>query len=253
MGRDNKSMNPNSFDQEIKDAQTGANPEAPQEGTEAETTVEKPVADAEPTIDYQKKFAESAKEAQRLYEENKILQALAEAKGTEVTTENLYPGFENLDEDAKNNLIAYTEAIAKRTKEEVLKDPSIAEARTIANEARFERALSSVMDKYPELKSSREDFKSKYYNPNLVPSNIESILEDVSKMYLFDRAKDLGVKEEKARANRVDLEKSTGGEKTPHASRSLSDWLRMSRENPQQFAKLSKEYQTDLESGKLKE
>jgi hypothetical protein len=135
----------------------------------------------------------------------------------------------------------------------VLKDPSIAEARAMANESRFERALSKVVEKYPELKESKDDFKSKYYNPNLVPSNIESILEDVAKMHLFDKAKDLGAKEEKARANRVDLEKSTGGDKTPHASRSLNDWLRMSRENPQQFASLSKEYQADLESGKLKE
>jgi hypothetical protein len=33
----------------------------------------------------------------------------------------------------------------------------------------------------------------------------------------------------------------------------LEDWARMAVENPQKFAQLSKEYNTDLESGKLKE
>ena len=60
---------PNSFDKEIENAQANSQPD---QGTETETTAN-PIPEAEPEIDYKTKFAESSKEALRLYEENKRL------------------------------------------------------------------------------------------------------------------------------------------------------------------------------------
>ena len=245
--------NPNSFDVEIKDAQE-ANPDAQNQGTETETTVN-PVVEAEPQTDYKAKFAESSKEAIRLYEENKRLAEELAAKGNvsekEQTTEDLYPGFEQLDAEAQANLIAYTNMVTKRAKEDIYKDPAISFARRNYNENKWDKAFAEVSGKYPDLNSSKEEFKNKYFNPNNTPDNIDTILEDVAKIYLFDRAKELGVKEEQARGNREDLERSTGGDKTPTATRSLEDWQRMAQDNPAKFAKLSKEYHDDLTSGRI--
>lgn len=248
-------MNPNSFDQEIKDAQ--ANPSTQDQGTEPEKAEETPTPEGEPSVDYQKKFAESSKEALRLYEENKKLQdeLAAKAKVAEVpqSMDALYPGFEQLDEEAQKNLVNYTNVITKRTKDEIYKDPAIVHAKTMYNTSKFDQALNSVIAKFPELTKSKDEFKSKYFNPNNTPDNIESILTDLAKAHLFDKATEIGAEKERAKQGRVDLERTTGGTKTPTTSRSLEDWLRMAVENPQKFASLSKEYNADLESGKLQE
>jgi len=256
---------PNSFDKEMKDVDAGGtadtNPENLNQGTEGENTPNEtnPTTEAVQDVDYRKKFAESAREAIRLRKENEALLKANEARGTTHSTEDapkaesLYPGFEQLDTDAQKNLLVYTDAVTRKAKEEILKDPAINYGRRLYHENRFDSALAKVADKYPDIKNSRDDFKAKYFNPNNIPENIESILEDVAKMYLFDRAKDIGAKEEQAKQSRVDMQTSVAGDKTPHASRNLEDWKRMAQENPVQFAKLSKEYHSDLESGKLKE
>lgn len=210
------------------------------------------------TVDYQKKFSESAKEAQRLYQENQELRKQFELKDNvqEHTApvqhaDNLYPGFEDLDEDARNNLIAYTDTVTRRTKDELYKDPAIAFARKQYNEQVFDSALAKTLAKYPELAATKDEFKSRYYNVNNVPENIESILSDVAKIHLFDKAKDIGVKETEEKLNRVDSERTTAGIKESTSKRSLSDWQRMAQENPGKFAQLSKEYNSDLDSGKI--
>lgn len=254
MGRDNKRMNPNSFDTEIKDAQ--ANPDTQVQRTEVETTTPNPTKEGEPNVDYAIKFAESSKEALRLLEENKRLAKELEAKANaEVpqSMDSVYPGFEQLDPEAQKNLIAYTNVVTKRATEEIYKNPAIAHSVKIYNENKFNTALESITNKFPELSKSKDDFKSKYFNANNVPDNIESILGDLAKAYLYDKAVEIGAEKERAKADRVDMERTTGGEKTPQTSRSLEDWARMAVENPQKFAQLSKEYNTDLESGKLKE
>ena len=108
-------MNPNSLDQELQDGQN-PNPTNENLGTEEKETPN-PIEEAEPTIDYQKKFSESAKEAQRLYEENKAKDAeiarlselgrSPEVIPTDKITESLYPGFEELDKDAQDNLMNF--------------------------------------------------------------------------------------------------------------------------------------------------
>jgi hypothetical protein len=165
--------------------------------------------------------------------------------------ENLYPGFEQLDKEAQDNLINYTNIVTKRAKDEILKDPAIAFARNNYSETKWNNAFESVATKFPELKTDKENFKAKYFKAGNVPNNIENILEDIAKIHLFDKAKEIGAKEEKAKTDRIDTERSTGGDRTPKSVRSLEDWQRMANENPQKFASLSKEYNSDIESGKI--
>ena len=248
---------PNTFTPEEIEA-AKANPQ-PGEGTEPGKTDEKPAGEAEPSVDYQKKFSESSKEANRLLEENRAkdaeierLRLLAE-KGTEETppADDLYPGFGELEPEAQANLLAFADMITKRANDNLNKDPAISFARSNYNEKKWDDAFAEVAKSYPDLASSKSEFKTKYFNANNVPDNIQDILSDVAKIYLFDKARDIGAKEEKERAGREDTERATGGDKAPTASRTLEDWYRMARENPSKFAKLAKEYQADLASGKL--
>lgn len=241
----------------------------PAEGTEPKenATTEQPKTpqDVE-TVDYREKFIESAKGAHALLEEKKKLEArIAELEsnpqaGTSPDlpthspdTEVLYPGFENLDEEAQRNLQAYTDAVMNKTKESIYKDPAIAFAQKSYNETKWETAFASTLSKYPELESAKADFKAQYFNPNNVPDNIDDILETMAKSYLFDKARDMGAAEGQEVAQRVQLEEPTGGDKTPSVHRSLADWQRMAQQNPAKFAQLRKEYEADLASGKLKE
>lgn len=242
---------------------------APESGTEPKETgkTEQPTTpqDVE-TVDYREKFIESAKGAHALLEEKKRLEArIAELEdnpsaGTpsdlpthSPDTEILYPGFENLDEEAQANLKAYTDAVMNKTRESIYKDPAIAFAQKTYNDTKWNGAFANIAAKYPELESAKEDFKTKYYNPQNVPDNIEEILETVAKSYLFDKARDIGAQEGQEVAQRVQLEEPTGGDKTPSVHRSLADWQRMAQQNPAKFAQLRKEYEADLASGKLKE
>jgi hypothetical protein len=250
-------MNPNSFDEEVQDAQA-ANPDYQEvEGTEQTDTVS---TESPQEIDYKTKFTESAKEAQRLYRENEELKASQVDESSNLTNdpysnpnEPLYDGFNDLDDDAQKNLIAYTDSVTKRAKEELYKDPAIAFARDTYNKTRWEDAFTKASDAYPELKDSREEFRSQYFNAAVVPENIDDVLKDVAKIYLFDKAKDIGAAEERQKIDRVELETPTGGDKTPSVRRTLEDWERMKNENPQKFAEKTKEFNADLDSGLLVE
>lgn len=246
-----------------QDIQTAVN------ATEVEETTTNPT-EGEPTdqeVDYKKKFSESSKEALRLLEEKKEmerlqaekdaeierLRLLAESGGssTKLDDSEIYPGFDLLSEEQQRDIIAFKEGIKKNTLNELYNDPAIAFAKQSFNENKWEKAFHSVLTKYPELQESKDEFKNKYYNVNNVPDNIESILEDLSKVHLFDKARDLGAKDAEEKLSRIDIERSGGGDKVPTASRSLEDWQRMAEQNPAQFAKMAKEYNQDLESGKL--
>lgn len=214
------------------------------------------------TVDYQKKFSESSKEALRLVEVQKEKDAEIErlrkelelkgnGDGSHQNADSLFPGFENLDEEARNNLIAYTDIVTKRVEDRFSQNPAIAFATKQYNETVFDNALQRTIEKYPQLAETKDEFKSKYFNVNNVPQNIEDILGDVAKIHLFDKAKDIGAKETEEKQNRVDGERNTAGPKETTVNRTLEDWQRMAQENPAKFAKLNKEYKTDLESGKI--
>jgi hypothetical protein len=238
--------NPNSFDEEVQDAQ--ANPDTTQEGTEQTVTVETPVAQV---IDYETKFRESAKEAQRLYSEKKKLEEQlanrqSETFNTTPDTE-LFDGFGELDEDAQRNLLSFADTVRKKALDEVYKDPAIAFARTSYNEKRWDAAFAEAVQVIPELADKAQDFRTKYYNPTNVPDNMADIIKDLAKIYLFDSAKEVGAKEEAEKSKRINLEDVTGGDKNPpSASRSMAEWQRLAQENPQKFASLSKEFNEDL-------
>lgn len=249
-----ENVNPNSFDKEIEDAQKGANPETPT----PERTEQKETVKTEPeTVDYREKFVNSSKEAQRLLKENQEKdKKIAELEGKTTrpeATDDLIPGFENLDPEQQDGLIAYTNAVTKRTRDEIYKDPAIAFAKQNYNESKFNNALDLVVAQFPALAANKEEFKALYFNANNVPDNIQEILESMAKVYLFDKAHDIGAEEAKAAAERVQLEDTTGGDRTPTARRTLSDWELMARTNPAKFASLKKEYEADIESGQLKE
>jgi len=246
---------PNSFNKEIENVDN-ANSQELENGTDGGSDQNTTFQDVTPAIDYKTKFSESAKEAQRLYAENQRLLAerqnnVQQPQEVEQHVDNLYPGFEDLDEEAQKNLISYSNQITKRAKEEIYNDPAIAFAKSNYNEKIWNDAFTNISLKYPELAENRNDFKNKYYNVNNVPQNIENILDDVAKIYLFDQAKAIGAKEETAKLNRIETERATSGDKTPQTNRSLEDWTRMAQDNPAQFAKFSKEYNNDLESGKI--
>jgi hypothetical protein len=245
----------NSFDKEIENAQD-ANSQPVENGTqENDNSTNETIENVVQTVDYEKKFSESSKEALRILEENKELKRQLELKDNPqpmvAHTDNLYPGFEDLDEDAKNNLIAYTDTVTKRALEEINKNPAIANATRKWNEQVWDNALQKAIETYPELANSKDEFKSKYYNVNNVPENIESILKDVAKIHLFDKVKEIGAKEQTDKDKRIDIERTTSGSKDPTVKRSLEDWQRMAQENPMQFRSLSKEFNDDMESGKI--
>jgi hypothetical protein len=236
--------NPNSFDEEMQDAQ--ANPDYNSEGTEQTETATTPVTQA---VDYETKFRESAKEAQRLYAENKALREQPQQSETFNTTPNteLFDGFSDLDEDAQANLLSFADIVRKKALDEVYKDPAIAFARSSYNEKKWDTAFQEATRDIPELADKAADFRNKYYNPNSVPDNMSDIIKDLAKIYLFDSAKSVGAKEEQAKANRINLEDVTGGDKNPPSvSRSMEEWQRMAQVNPQKFASLSKEFNEDM-------
>lgn len=246
--------NPNSFDKEIENVQN-TNSQPLENVTEQKETVQNPLEELAPAIDYKEKFTQSSREALRLLEEKKELERkLAEQERfvqSEQPIDNLYPGFETLDEESQKNLIEYTNQIAKKAKEEIYKDPAIAFAKSSYNEKIWNDAFNTISNKYPELAESRDEFKSKYYHVNNVPSNIENVLDDVAKIYLFDKAKSIGAKEEAEKLNRNDIQRATGGDRAPSITRTLEDWEKMAQNNPQKFSQLHKEYQSDLESGRI--
>lgn len=224
-----------------------------------ETETPNPIDEAVQPIDYKQKFSASSAEALRLLEENKAkdaeierLRLLAEAQDSGESSESLYAGFEDLDPEAQENLLNYTRAVEEKVKKGIYADPAISHARQVYAEKKFDDAFSAVAQKFPELNDSKDEFKSKYFQPNNTPDNIETILADVAKVHLFDRQRELGAEEEREKANRIDTERAKGGPQAKPTSRTLEEWSRIAQ-NPAEFAKLSKEYQADLESGKLGE
>jgi hypothetical protein len=233
--------NPNSFDEEVVDA-TIANPDTDSQGTETEA------------IDYKTKFSFSSQEAIRLKAENDRKDAIiAELEANKASyfnnspnqEEELFPNYSDLDDEAKQNLLAYTETVKRSVREDLYKDPALAFARSNYNEKKFDDAFAQITDSYPDIKVNGAEFKAKYFNAQNVPDNIADILQDVAKIYLFDKAKEIGAEEERSKAGRLEIDVATGGEKTTSTRRSMEDWLYLSQTNPAKFASLEKEYEAD--------
>lgn len=232
-----------------------ANSQEINQGTqETENSTNSALENVAQVVDYQKKFSESSKEAQRLYEENKALKEALELKDKsqefETPTDNLYPGFNDLDEEAKKNLLAYTQAVTNKAAETLKKDPAFAFAQRQFNETVWDNAAREVYEKYPDL--DKNEFKAKYFNVNNVPKNIKDLLENAAKVHLFDKAKEIGIKEAEKLNSRIETERQTAGPRdTARTTRSLEDWQKMAEENPAKFSQLRNEFQEDMSSGKI--
>lgn len=249
--------NANSVDNTVENVEETNSQEVNQGTQENDNSTNDSLENVAQVIDYQKKFSESAKEAQRLYEENKRLKEQFELKdkmqhNVAETTDNLYPGFEDLDEDAKSNLIAYTNAVTNKAAETLRKDPAYAFAQRQYNETVWDNAFRQVSEKYPELVETKDSFKAKYFNVNNVPQNIADLLDNAAKVHLFDKAKEIGMKEAEKLNSRVELERKTAGPRdVSKTTRSLEEWQRLATENPAKFAQMKKEFQADMSSGKI--
>lgn len=226
----------------LKDA-ANANPDNME--TEPTANIEIDHAKVEP--DYKVKFSESSKEANRLLEQNRIkdaeierLRQLAESNQTGANhsnnSEQIIPGFDMMSEEEQKNLLAYTDGIRKTVRQEIYKDPAIAHSVHQYNEGVWNTSFEQIVSEYPELREHKDEFKSKYFRADNVPSNIKDILGDVAKVYLFDKARDIGAKKALEQADRIDTERVNGGDKIPAPTRTTEDWHRLSQENPVKFA-----------------
>lgn len=248
--------NANSVENTVENVEETNSQEVTQGTQENDNSSNDSLENVAQVIDYQKKFSESAKEAQRLYEENKKLREQFELKDREQsnvqTTDNLYPGFEDLDDDAKNNLIAYTNAVTSKAAETLKKDPAYAFAQKQYNETVWDNAYRQIQEKYPDLATTKDEFKAKYFNVNNVPQNITELLESAAKVHLFDKAKEIGMKEAEKLNSRIELERTSSGPRdTTRTTRSLEEWQRIQQENPAKFSAMRKEFQEDMASGKI--
>lgn len=184
------------------------------------------------------------------------VEAAAHNADTMEDFKNAIPNFENFDEDTKNSLVGIFNMLDKRAQDRISKDPGVQHGRKIAAEKAWDDAFSSVSSNPlfgAELTSRKADFKAKYFNPGNVPANIEEILTDLAKGYLFDVSRDIGRKEGEENAGRFDLHRTHGGPKTDTSAMTIDDWEELRLKNPQEFARRGKEYNEALKSGKLKE
>lgn len=182
-----------------------------------------------PEVDYKKKFSDSAREVQRLLEEDKLRQekiAELEAKLAE-TSENLadrefsqkYPEWEMMTETEKT--------LAKEI--DSLKKESLKAKEEKAWQNDFQKAKS----KFPKLSGREDEFKEFCYK---YPKSIDA--ETLAKSFLF---------EEETPQPKKGLEKPTSGSKVPPKSGySLEDIKNLRESDFKTYIKL-------IRQGKIKE
>ena len=225
----------------LKDAEN-ANPD----NNETEQTENIDSSNANTDIDYKKKFSESSKEALRIREENirlaneleSLRNSTTESHGATYSdsSEQIIPGFDMMSEDEQKNLLAYTDSIRRSTLDAIYKDPAIADAKKKYNENVWESSFNEVSTKFPKLKELKEQFKTEYFRPDQSPSNLEEIMTKGAKEFLYDHVEEIAVKKALEKAERIDTERSNGGDKIPSPERSTEDWFRLSQDNPVKFA-----------------
>lgn len=179
--------------------------------------------------------------------------AAAEEADTLQDFESAIPNFELLDPDTQDHLRAIFGAMSAKLEKRLNSDPGVAFARQTFAEQQWERAFEAVAPKFgTDLTSRKADFKAKYYNGGSVPPNIESILAELAKGYLYDVAREHGAQEERDRAGRIDLERG-GGPKEPSSTMTVDDWERLRQTNPQAFAARAAEFRQAMNTGQLAE
>lgn len=166
------------------------------------------------------------------------------------------PNFDFLDEDQQKSLYGVFNHIKTKLTQEFSKDPGIQYGRRVVAEKTWDNAFEAVA-KNPlfgeELAKRKAEFKNKYYNPSNVPGNIEEILTDLAKGYLFEHAREIGRQDTVIEDGRLDLNRTHGGPKNGGSKMTIDDWELLQKKNPQEFARRSKEYNAQLKAGELTE
>jgi len=217
--------------------------ETPIEGAGTEGTVETTPTGNEfspekRVKELERDYSASSKEAKRLAEENKLLRTKLEGN-----TSGKAPS----DEEAAKvvpdwDLLSPTEQ--GLWKEQVMLKRQVAKLSTIitqtAKDASRDKQFAELAKDpvYLELSEKKDEFIE--FCQGQEPSEI------LAKAFLFDKAKELGAKEEKER-KRPGLESGSGGTKTPLPSQELTD---EQRENLR--VNNSKEYARLIRTGKIK-
>jgi hypothetical protein len=182
------------------------------------------------------------------------LEAAAAKAETLEDFEKAIPNFDLLDADTQTNLRAIFRTMEARVVSMLNKDPGVALARQTFNGQKWDDAFNRIAPMFGEdLTKEKENFKSKYFQPNNVPDNIEEILTQLAKSYLFDTARERGASEEREKQARIDLERGGGGPKAPQSGMSIDDWEHLRKTNPRAFAARSKEYNAQVAAGQLQE
>lgn len=164
--------------------------------------------------------------------------------------EKAIPNFDLLDPDTQGNLRGIFRALENRVFSKLNSDPGVAFARQSYNEKKWDAAFDAVAPQFGEdLIKNKADFKSKYFQANNVPDNIEEILTQLAKAYLFDSAKEAGAAEERQRGQQIDLERGNGGPKAPTSGMTIDDWEHLRLTKPKVFAARAKEYEAWLAAG----
>lgn len=215
-------------------------------------------------IDYKKKFSESTTENQRILAELEAKKAeidrlskLAianqekEKENGGAAIDSLYPGFEHLDDDAKENVRNFANGIEQKVKGELGKDPAIVFARRQFNNKKWEDAFAEVVKEIPELSSHKDEFKAKYFNADNVPDNMVAILNDLGGSFAFKKIKEKQA-EDAGKEDRLETNRGKGGPGStkPGQHHTLAEYGKM---NPTLFASKAKMYAEDLANGYLNE
>lgn len=245
-----KQTTPNLHEQEVKtEGENLSNPnlEDANKGTEP---------------DYKVKFSESSREAQRLLEEKKRLlkekeelQARLDKKNNQDGDEPLFEGFQSLPEEDQRNMIEYTKSIKESVMNDVVNNPVFLDAQKRQNELKWDQAFASVSTAFPDITEHKSEFKSKYYNQDNVPDNIDVILLDLTKSFLFDKAQEIGMRKAQEMQGRVEIPHSQSGsggqEEETSTHKTLEEWNTLMKTDQKEFLRLQDQFNEDMASGKL--
>lgn len=168
--------------------------------------------------------------------------------------EKQIPNFELLDDDTQANLRAIFGAMNSQLDRRLNSDPGVVYGRQVVNEQKWDRAFEAIAPAFgQDLIAAKADFKSKYFQKDNVPDNIQEILTTLAKSYLYDTAAERGAQQARELDERIDPERGQGGPKIPTPSMSIDDWERLRLNNPKEFARRSKEFNEAMSTGKLAE
>lgn len=201
-----------------------ANPETPEitpegpegEGTPIKTTPEgeglNPEGGEEET--FKKRYANSTREAQRLYEENQLLKTQIEGLSQKQTPAIELPPDEELSKSVPEwDLMTLAEQKLHKEQIALKRKVSFLESNLnrTSSQLEWENDFTDLVkkDSHKELLAQKSEFK------HYCEKHAGTPIDVLAKSFLFDGAETLGAIKEKERQGRVGLEKGVGGIKEP--------------------------------------